>query len=326
MAIRDLVIQSQLIPPQAGRKGLLPRPRLLQRLQVVFEYPVVLVQAGTGYGKSTLLAELAGQVKNFFWYTITEPDRDPLLFLAHLLSAFNQDGTGLGESALRSLEESGNRVSPAALTPLINALTIGLDGPAVLVLDDYHLVMDVPEIAALVERLVDYRPPNFCLILASRQIPTTPAVKRWRVKGKLHTILSADLAFTVDEIETLFTDLYSLPMQRAQAERLAEETDGWVIGLQMVWQSLQSGAMTGLDQALEHFPDTLEDLFDYLANDVLGRQPAAVQKFLLTTAVLRQMNAQVCDTLTGAGSAGRSSTNRRRQRRPGRIGPRPSRP
>ena len=303
MPIRDLVIQSQLIPPQAGRKGLLPRPRLQERLRTVLDYPLVLVQAGTGYGKSTLLAELASQVKNFFWYTITEPDRDPLLFLAHLLSAFSQGGVGLGESALRVLEEGGGRVTTASLTPLINSLTIGLDGPVVLVLDDYHLVMDIPEIAALVERLVDYRPPNFCLILASRQIPANPAMKRWRVKGKVQTILSADLAFTVDEIQTLFSDLYQLPMQRDQAERLAEETDGWVIALQMVWQSLQSGAMPSLDQAVEHFPDTLEDLFDYLANDVLARQPQPVQKFLLTSAVLRQMDAQVCDVLTGGGSA-----------------------
>ena len=303
MPIRDLVIQSQLIPPQAGRKGLLPRPRLQERLRTVLDYPLVLVQAGTGYGKSTLLAELSSQVNNFFWYTITEPDRDPLLFLAHLLSAFNQGGVGLGESALRVLEESGGRVTTASLTPLINSLTIGLDGPVVMVLDDYHLVMDVPEIAALVERLVDYHPPNFCLILATRQIPANPAIKRWRVKGKVQTILSADLAFTVDEIQTLFSDQYRLPMQRNQAERLAEETDGWVIALQMVWQSLQSGAMPSLDQAVEHFPDTLEDLFDYLANDVLARQPQPVQKFLLTSAVLRQMDAQACDALTGGGSA-----------------------
>ena len=302
MSIRDLVIQSQLIPPQAGRKGLLPRPRLQERLRMVVDSPLVLVQAGTGYGKSTLLAELAGQVKNFFWYTITEPDRDPLLFLAHLLSAFNQGGAGLGENALRILEEGGGRVSTSALTPLINALTIGLDGPAVLVMDDYHLVMDVPEIAALVERLVDYHPPNFSLVLATRQIPSSPAMKRWRVKGQVHTILSSDLAFTVDEIHTLYNQHYGLPMQRSQAEHLAEETGGWAIALQMVWQSLQSGAMSDLNEALEHFPDTLEDLFDYLANDVLGRQPQPMQKFLLTTAVLRQMDAQACDTLTGGGS------------------------
>lgn len=304
MAIRDLVIQSQLIPPQAGRKGLLPRPRLLERLGSVTNYPLVLVQAGTGYGKSTLLAELAGQVQNFFWYTITEPDRDPLVFLAHLLSAFNLGGAHLGDNALRTLEESGGRVSTAILTPLINALTIGLDGPAVLVLDDYHLVMDVPEIIALVERLVDYRPPNFSLILATRQIPSTAAMKRWRVKAQVLPISSGDLAFTVAEIQTLFTDLYHIPMQREQAERLKAETDGWAIALQMVWQSLQSGAMPGLDEALDHFPDTLEDLFDYLANDVLARQPLPIQKFLLTSAVLRQMDAAACEALSGADSLG----------------------
>ena len=51
MALRDLVIQSQLIPPRQ-RKGVLRRPRLEARLEDVLDYPLTLVQAGTGYGKS----------------------------------------------------------------------------------------------------------------------------------------------------------------------------------------------------------------------------------------------------------------------------------
>jgi len=72
----------------------------------------------------------------------------------------------------------------------------------------------------------------------------------------------------------------------------------------MVWQSLQSGAVPDLDGILGQLPSTLETLFDYLAQDVLARQPPEIQRFLLTTSVLRQMDGAACDhLLDGEGSA-----------------------
>lgn len=271
MTLKDLVIQSQLIPPRQ-RRDVLRRPRLDARLEAVLDYPLTLVQAGTGYGKSTALAALADTVDQLFWYTITEPDRDPLLFLAHLICAFDWHEPAWGEPALRALEASGGRVTPEALTPLLNALTLGLDDEVVVVLDDYHLVDDVPGIAALVERLVDYLPPRLHIVLSSRQVPPLTAMTRWHVKGQLLTITRDDLAFTAPEIETLFREQYAYPLAPEQVEALARETEGWVIALQMVWQGLQSGAVANLDAVLGRLPATFDALFDYLAHEVLARQ------------------------------------------------------
>lgn len=298
MALRDLVIRSQLIPPRQ-RRGVLRRPRLEARLRAVLDHPLTLVQAGTGYGKSTTLVALADAVKPLFWYTITEPDRDPLLFLAHLICAFEQGGAAWCESTFRTLEESGGRVTPEVLTPLLNALTLELGAEAVLVLDDYHLVADVPEIAALVERLVDYAPPRLHVVLSTRYRPPLPALTRWQVKGQLLSIGRADLAFTAGEIEVLFTDEYGYPLSPEQAQALASETEGWVIALQMVWQGLQSSGLSGVDAVLGQLPASLDALFDYLAEDVLARQPPNVQDFLLMTSVLRQMDGPACDYLLG---------------------------
>ena len=102
MALRDLVIQSQLIPPR-HRRGVLHRPRLKTRLEAILDYPLTLVQAGTGYGKSTTLAALTGMVDGLCWYTITEPDRDPLLFFSHLVCAFEREQPGWCEPVLCGL-------------------------------------------------------------------------------------------------------------------------------------------------------------------------------------------------------------------------------
>ena len=303
MALEELVIRSQLFPPRQ-RRGLLRRPRLEARLEAVLDYPLTIVQAGTGYGKSTALAALAGLVESLRWYTITEPDRDPLLFLAHLVCAFEPLEPTWTRPILRALAEAGGHVTPEALNPLINALTRELADEVVLVLDDYHLVADVPEIAALVERLVDYVPPRLHVILSSRQMPPLAALTRWRVKGQVLTLSRGDLAFNAAEIEALFRQEYRCPLSAQQAQVLATETEGWAIALQMVWQSLQTGALSGLDAILEQLPSTLDTLFEYLAQEVLARQAPETQRFLLTTCVLRQMDGPVCDHLLGAsGSA-----------------------
>lgn len=296
MSLSDLVIRSQLIPPRS-RKGVLHRPRISAQLRLALDYPLTIVHAGTGYGKSTALASLPALTPRVFWFTISEPDRDPLLFLVHLLSAFTLPDQVLGAAALQALEENGNRVTPAALTPLLNTLTIQLPEESILVLDDYHLVQDVPEISALISQLINYRPPALHLIISTRQLLTFDDLPRWRVKGQVLTLTSSDLAFTADEIETLFQQHYGYQLTPEQAHTLALETEGWIMALQMVWQSLQSGAVHSLDEVFTHLPDTLEALFEYLAPEVLSRQPKEVQTFLLYTSVLRKMDAPTCAAL-----------------------------
>ncbi|MBI4731054.1 MAG: hypothetical protein HY781_02805 [Chloroflexi bacterium] len=292
MSLQDLIIQSQLVPPRP-RKSLLRRPRLDARLETALDATLIIVQAGTGYGKSTALASLSEEGHCLFWYTITEPDRDPLLFLIHLFSAFGE----YGQNALHSLETNDGLVTPAALTPLLNTLTRRIRENAILVLDDFHLVSSVDEIIDLLKKLVDYCPPHLHIVLSTRHMPDFPDINRWRVKGLLSVINAGDLAFTVDEIETLFQGQYHYPITRAQAQTLAVETEGWAIALQMVWQGLQSGIVPDLETALQKLPGTLDHLFDYLAPEVLARQPAYLQRFLLTTSVLRQLDGPACDAL-----------------------------
>ena len=42
-------------------------------------------------------------------------------------------------------------------------------------------------------------------------------------------------------------------------------------------------------------------MLDYLLEEVLARQPAAIQRFLLHTSILNRMCGPLCDAVTGAG-------------------------
>ncbi|NPV78460.1 MAG: AAA family ATPase, partial [Anaerolineae bacterium] len=150
MHLSEMVIQSKLIPPQP-HKTIFRRPRLTERLGESHKNPLTIIHAGTGFGKTTALVELAATYKRVFWYHVTEPDRDPTLFLAHLLSAFLPESSQL----IERLESGEIPSSSAAVNALINQLTSDLEDDAVLILDDYHLVSNVTDIGKWFEQLVD---------------------------------------------------------------------------------------------------------------------------------------------------------------------------
>lgn len=287
-----MVIRSKLLPPQPHR-GILRRERLHTLLEGTVGAPLTLIHAGTGFGKTTALLELSTFYKKTSWYQITEPDRDPMLFLAHLISACSPGSNAL----LERLESGGHTAAHPVLTALLNQLTLDLEEDALLVLDDYHLVSDVVDVNRWFEQLVENRPPRLHIAIACRKIPETPAFIRWRVKASLLVINQADLSFSVDEISRLFADQYQFPITPEQAESIFSYTDGWIIALQMIWQRLQTSHSRLLERILAELPSS--DIFTFLAQEVLHRQPAEVQEFLLSSSVLRQLDANACDAILG---------------------------
>ncbi len=292
MPFSEMVIKSKLIPPQS-QKAVFLRPRLQQLLTTSKKFDLALIHAGTGFGKTTTLVELSRLYKRVFWYNITEPDRDPTLFLAHLLAAFLPSSAPL----LERFEKGGGSANTGLIAALINQLTTDLEEDAILILDDFHLVSNVTDINAWLEQLVDQRPPHLHFAIACRQIPETPAFIRWRVKGNVLIIDQSDLSFTQDEILTLFSEHYQFAISAEQAQVLFAYTDGWIIALQMLWQRLQTSRSKKLENILAGLPSALTDIFNFLAQEVLLRQPENIQLFLVTCAVLRQMDAGVCNAI-----------------------------
>ena len=143
----------------------LPRQRLSrQRLDALWrdwsDHRLVEVVAGAGYGKTTFLAaagEHAG--RPLLWYSLDVDDRDPAVFLAHLLNLCEGGADGDGAPAVSDREW---------LARLVNALAARTEG-SLLVLDDFHRLGEATEIAGLVERLVRYLPEGHTVVVASRE-------------------------------------------------------------------------------------------------------------------------------------------------------------
>jgi LuxR family transcriptional regulator, maltose regulon positive regulatory protein len=296
MSIQNFIILSQIQPP-AQSNQVLVRPRVMERLMTSAVCPVTIIEAGTGYGKSTSIISFVNTVAlPIFWYTITGSDRDPTLFLAKLFTAFNQQGVKVGEEALHILDmpESTHQ---EAIIAFLNGVSTQLETDSIFVLDDFHRVSDVDEIMANMDWIIENLPSRLHLIIATRHKLEFSSISKWRVKGRICEIGKDELTFTDEETRQLFELQYGIQLLPEEIARLHQKTEGWAIGLQLVWQTLQSNPEKQIWQVLEDDSESRIALFDYLADEVMERLAPELQAFLLRTSLLSKLDNAICDFL-----------------------------
>lgn len=291
------------IPPP--RQNLVPRPRLARQLDRAFSCPLTLISAPPGFGKTTLLSEWASQRisesasgRPVAWLSLDEGDNTPAQFLAYLIAALQTAAPEIGHTLLVDLQKSDalsleNEAGCAAIINQLGNEIAKLPDDVVLVLDDYHVIA-APAIHHAITCLLDRLPPSLHLIIAGRTEPPLP-LPRLRVRHQLIELDTADLRFTPDEAVTFLKRAMGLELSAQAVAALETRTEGWIAGLQMAALSMQN--CEDIPGFIAAFRGSHRYVFDYLADEVLHRQPEGVQKFLRQTSILNRLTAPLCDAL-----------------------------
>ncbi len=293
-----LVLAAKLgVPPL--RAATVPRPRLTALLAGLRARPLTLLSAPPGFGKTTLLCQWAAQRAGppVAWLSLDAGDNDPLRFWAHLVSAVAADFPSAASAALTVL--AGPTPTGAAV---VSALFAGLPPNAALalVLDDYH-VIDHAAIHAALAFALEHLPAQWRVIIASRVDPADLPLPRLRAQGRLTEIRADDLRLTPAEATLFLRQATGRAVPTAVAQALAAQTEGWAAALQLAALALPADdaappprpSPVGVPAAAQR------QVFDYLAAEVLQRQPPATQRFLLHTALLDRLSAGLCAAVVG---------------------------
>ncbi|RME46256.1 MAG: hypothetical protein D6791_08710 [Chloroflexi bacterium] len=299
-----LVTRALFVPPRL-RSQFIERPRLDRLLARATDYSLTLLKAEAGFGKTIAAASFVARTQlPYVWYSLGDTGADLLTFLVHLIHAFREKWDYVGEKALALLGQRGGAMRwwVAVVDLLINDLLETLDEDTLLVLDDYCNVVQ-SEIHLALERLIEHRPPHLHVVITSRTTPSLPGRVRWRVSGEMLVIDSTDLAFTADEIATLFEQRFQRAPSQEMIAVLQAETEGWPIALHLLTQTLRDLSPPTLDDLLHKMPGPLDLLFQYLAQEVLYGQPTEIRRFLSETAILRRLESDACDYVLERGDS-----------------------
>jgi LuxR family transcriptional regulator, maltose regulon positive regulatory protein len=280
------------------RADLLTRQRLLDLLQNLLDEKLIILAAPAGYGKTSLLIDLAYHSElPVCWYSLDPLDRDLKRFAAYFIACISQRYPAFGSQsnlALQSLSTSSPDID-RLVTSIVNESYETIQEHFLIILDDFHFVNDQDEINQFVGRFIQDVDENCHMVLSSRTLLTLPDLPLMVARSQVGGLGFDELAFQADEIQKLIEQNYHISIPASIASDLATESEGWITGLllstQTMWQGMTDRLRTARVSAV--------GLYDYLAQQVLDQQTPAVKNFLLRSSAIEEFDAELLENVLG---------------------------
>jgi LuxR family maltose regulon positive regulatory protein len=292
---------TELKPPLLTTKISVPRLpgefvhrlRLTERIDQGVKFPLTLLTAPAGFGKTNLLIEWAKATSlPIAWLTVDSDDNDLSRFIGYVIGALQTVEPELGEDVFDLLQSSQDDGWKTGLTLLINELS-AFPKEVVMVLDDFHTL----ENSVILQRMdffLKHSPPNLHLIIASRSEPELD-LAFLRAKGRVLELGIDDLRFTGEEVVQYFQQAIGQELSSETIQALEERTDGWITSLQMAALSLKGQADP--ETLLANLEGKSHYLSDFLAEEVLDHQPGEIRQFLLRSSILETLCGPLCEVV-----------------------------
>ena len=290
----DNSLISTKLQPHYDQRALLQRPSLQQKLTDGLAGKLTVVSAPAGFGKTTLVADwIVG--KTAVWLALDEQDDQPERFFQYLIGAIQTiwPERCVGMDAFLHLP-----VLPTVdvWVRLFVQEMVQFPEKLIIVLDDFHLI-DNATIHQFMSQLIDRLPVTVHLLILSRtELPF--AVSRWRARGQMLALDTADLRFDLSATQQLLEGWLNRPITRETAVTLEAKTEGWAVGLRLAALALNSASATTDDATkASQFQGVDRFVVDFLLEEVFRQQTAEVQAFLLQSAQFDRFSAELCDAV-----------------------------
>jgi LuxR family maltose regulon positive regulatory protein len=251
---------------------------------------VTLVSGPPGAGKTVAVAQWLAASRwrgPAAWLTLDEYDDDADHFWRQLAAALRRAGVQVPAAG-----PGGDGDAPL----LIASALAALETPAVLVLDDMHVIRS-PRLLAGLGYLLRHARPALRVVIGTRVNEPLP-LHQYRLTGDLTEIHAAQLAFTGPETRLLLAR-HDVAVYRQALMPLVKQAEGWVTGLRF--------AAIALNREGTGDPGDVDQLISgYLISEAFETQPPRVRDTLLRTSVPEEIIQDLADAL-GDGDGGAPS-------------------
>lgn len=299
------ILQSKLTRPPVSHT--LERKRLIDPLSAITHRKLALVIAGAGYGKTTLVAQAVTQLQPSaatMWYSLDHLDKDPVMFLGHLLAGLQMHHPELDADLWTKL--AAPPASQKNREKLLLALLVEMEkriiNPLIIVLDDYYRVQESREIAQILEFLLARMPAMIHIIIISRTAPAL-RISRYRAMLEVIEVRQKALSFRIDEVESLYQHLLKVQLDPSQIQTLHLKTGGWAAALLLFFNAIKTEPTGVTNEDLFDIGKSEKLIYKYLEENIFEVQPEQVQIFLMRSALLGQLDPDFCNDVFGMQNA-----------------------
>jgi len=284
-----LIYKKTTLPPQ--KQGQLQRHRLDMLIEKAIEHSLVLVNAGTGYGKTQAVSMfLNNKNKYVIWLQLSIIDNHPTRFWEGLVYALHFQN----EETAKRIDQLGFPQSLDEFNRFLHlfAVEVYAGEQFVFVLDDFHLIEN-EQILQFVERLIFARLENFCMILISRQKPDLD-LNAMITNGLVSEITLDDLKFTHEETEAFFK-MMDTALTKKELETVQTYTDGWSMALYLACLFIKKGNVASDNPVVGAMPS----IFDMIERELYSDYTPQIKKFLIKISLLKDFPMALIRELAG---------------------------
>src|SRR5580693_2668851 len=296
------IIQGKLFPATGTRKPL-PRPRLDSSSDVLDGiFPVVVVAAPAGYGKSTLMARWHARLRErgvaCAWLSLDEDDNDAARFLRHLIAALQKASAHIGKDVAEDLIADFASGSRSVLEAIAGDLA-QVEHRIVLFLDDLQLV-EGSEVRGILDWLINYAPRRLQYVIGTRQDPAL-RLSGLRVRCQLLELGAEQLQFDAAEAAQFYRNRLGRDLPALDLQTLLTKTEGWPAALELAALVL---AGSGEPKAfIQHFAGTDTSVVDYLCDMVLSQMDERTRDLVFRISMFDRICAPLARAVTGLNDA-----------------------
>jgi LuxR family maltose regulon positive regulatory protein len=288
------LLDAKLTPPAASHSSV-SRAGLADVICSAQTARLVLIRAAAGFGKTTLMMECRRKFEQMgldaAWLTLDRSDNDASRFLAVLHAAL-APVLGVDDDEAPRTDPGAREPSEIGMAALELLNRVAVQGqPFVLFLDDFEVISE-PGVHSLVRELIDAMPRHSRLVIGTRTLPEL-RLGRLRAQDQLLEVDASQLRFTLEETVEFLAMRRMPPLETEDLVRLHRKTEGWAAALWLASIALErSEDRPGF---ISKFSGSDRAVAEYLAEEVLARQPPEVRDFLQRTSVLKQLEPGICD-------------------------------
>ncbi|MBI9051756.1 MAG: tetratricopeptide repeat protein, partial [Anaerolineaceae bacterium] len=270
------------------RADLISRQRLLDALDELLDKKIIIIAAPAGYGKTSLLIDLADDLAlPVCWYSLDALDQNISRFLEYFVAAVQVRFPTFKTNAINILHSSFQKEVDidAMVTMLVNDIYDQITEHFIIMLDDYHLVVEDVQINQFLSRFVQNVEENCHIVFASRTLLSLPDLPLLVARGMVGGMGFEELAFNTNETRELFFNNHKIVLSETEAEDLCKQTEGWITGLLLTAQTSIS-RLQAHEKSLRATGVNINDYFELIYN----AQPEHIQQFLLYTSLLEDFD------------------------------------